>query len=333
MARTKQEKTDFETTLLELEKRHGMNRVNLKELTVISTGSLQLNQAMRIGGTALGKMYEVFGENSCGKSTLMLHQISEYQKAFPDRRVALMDFENTFDLKYATAIGVDVDKLLIYQPTTMEQGYDLTLSLIQKDIVSCVVIDSQTAAMPKAVLEGEMGDSTIGLQARLNSKFCQKVKGELTLHNVTLFFVSQTRSNIGGYGDGQVSTGGAAIKFYSDVRWKIWKTANKEKETNITTIDVIKSKVGKPFGQAKVNILWGVGMDKIGEVIDYAVEFGFIEKGGAGWFTIAESKFQGMDKVKTFLEDNPEYYEELKERVIKSLKGTPVEEVEEVDEE
>jgi protein RecA len=259
-------------------------------------------------------------------TTLTLHQIAEYQKAFPDRRVMLLDYENTFDVKYATAVGVDVDKLLIYQPTTMEQGYDLALSLIKKDIVSCVVIDSQTAAMPQAVLEGEMGDNTIGLQARLNSKFCQKIKGELSLHNTTLFFVSQTRSHIGGYGDGQVSTGGAAIKFYSDVRWKIWKTANKEKEMNITTIDVIKSKVGKPFGQAKVNILWGVGIDKLGEIVDYAVDLGFIQKGGAGWFTVLDSKFQGMDKVKAFLEDNPEYCEELKKQVLHELSDSPVEE-------
>jgi recombination protein RecA len=177
MAKKKEEKQGIDLVLAELEKKYGMERVSPTELTIVNTGSLQLNEAMGTGGTALGKIIEVFGPESSGKSTIVLHQIAEYQKAFPEKRAALFDYEHSFDKKYARALGVDVDKLLIYQPETQEEGYDMILALIEKDITSCIVIDSQSAATPKAVLQGEMGDATIGLQARINSKFCMKVKG------------------------------------------------------------------------------------------------------------------------------------------------------------
>jgi recombination protein RecA len=281
---------------------------------------------MQIGGTATGKIIELMGLESSGKSTIVLHQIAEYQKAFPNKRVALFDYEHSLDKKYAAKIGVDIDKLLIYQPDYMEQGYDMILGLISNDIVSCVVVDSQSAAPPKAVLEGEMGDSTIGLQARINSKFCQKVKGLLAFHNTTLFIVSQMRDKIGGMGEGMTTTGGRAYQFYADVRWKLWKTANKENEVNITTIDVIKSKVGKPFGQAKVGILWGIGFDKIGEIIDYAVEFNIIQKSGS-WFAYGETKLgQGTKAVKALFADNPEFADEIKQKVTDVLMKTKIEE-------
>jgi recombination protein RecA len=319
------EKDDFQKTLDELEKKYGMNTTNIKDLKVVSTGSIQLNQAMKIGGTALGKIVEILGPESSGKSTIMLHQIAEYQKAFPDKRVALFDYEHSFDPLYAQAIGVDNDKLLIYQPDTQESGYDMVLGLIQKNLVSCVVIDSQSAAPPKAVLEGEMGDSTIALQARNNSKFCLKVKGLLSINNTTLFLVSQTRSNIGGMGDPTITTGGNAIKFYADVRWKIWKQNDKPNELNKTTIDVIKSKVGKPFGQAKVNILWGVGFDKMGEILDYAEDFSIIKRSGT-WYAYGESKLgQGMNSVKAIMRDHPELFEEITDKVMDRIIDQKVE--------
>lgn len=322
MARTKQEKTDFETTLSELEKKYGMNRVDPEELTIVSTGSLQLNQAMRIGGTALGKIVELFGPNSSGKTTLTLHQMAEYQKAFPDKRVALFDYENSFDLNYATALGVDVEKLLIYQPDYQEMGYDMIIALIEKDLVSCIVIDSQTAAAPKAVIDGEMADSTIALQARNNSKFCLKVRGLLTIHKVTLFIISQTRDNIGSYGGEQtITTGGNAIKFYSDIRWKVWKQNDKANELNKTTVDVVKSKVGIPFGQAKFNILWGKGISIENEVLDYALEFNIIKKSGT-WYSYGESNLgQGAEKTILLFKDNPELYQEIYDKVITILNG------------
>lgn len=315
-------KQGFDDALADLEKKYGMGRIALDDLTVVNTGSIQLNRAMGIGGTAVGKMIELLGMNSCGKSTIALHQIVEYQKAFPERRVALFDYENSFDKKYAEAIGVDIDSLLIYQPTNQESGYDMILGLIEKELVSCVVIDSQTAAAPKAIIDGEMGDATIGLQARNNSKFCLKVKGMLHIHKVTLFFISQIRDIIGGYGgESTTTTGGQAIKFYADVRWKVWKTNDKLNELNKTTIDVIKNKLGNPFGQAKINICWGTGFDTIGEIADYAEDFGIIKRGGA-WYSYGETKLgQGMENTKATLVDNPELLEEITQKVMDRLDG------------
>ena len=322
MAKQKVEKLGNDAILADLEKKYGMGRPSIDELTITSTGSLQLDQAMYIGGTALGKIVEVFGPESSGKSTIMLHQIAEYQKAFPNRKVSMLDYEHSFDPVYAASLGVDVDSLLIYQPDNMESGYDMALGLIEKELVSCIIIDSQTAAPPKAVVEGEMKDSTIAMQARLNSKFCLKVKGQLSIHGVTLFFVSQTRDSIGSLSnDPTITTGGKAIKFYADIRWKLWKVANKDNEWNATTIDVIKSKVGKPFGQAKINILWGKGFDIVGETLAYAEEFGIIIRGGS-WYSYGETKIgQGLEKVKQTMEDNPELYEEIREKVINKLKN------------
>jgi recombination protein RecA len=316
----KVEKTGADAILAELEKKYGLERTQLDDLTVIPTGSLQLDQAMGIGGTALGKVIELFGPESSGKSTITLHQMAEYQKAIPDKKVALLDYEHSFDKKYAKNLGVDVDNLLIYQPETMEAGYDMALALIEKDLVSLIVIDSQSAATPKAVLDGEMGDATIGLQARLNSKFCMKVKGLLAVHKCTLIFISQLRDAIGSMGEPTTTTGGKAIKFYADVRWKVWKFNDKINELNKTTIDVVKNKLDSPFGKAEMNIIWGKGFDKVGEMIDYACEFDIIKKGGAGWMTFGEEKLQGVENMKTFLEDNPEVYEHIVEEVTKKLK-------------
>lgn len=323
MAKKKEEKQETDELLASLEKKYGIDRVSKEDLIVVSTGSLQLDQATGIGGTALGKIVELFGPESSGKSTLTLHQMAEYQKAFPLRRVAYFDYEHSFDKKYASSIGVDVDKLLIYQPENMEDGYDLLLALIEKEIISCAVIDSQTSAMPKAVLQGEMGDATIGLQARFNSKFCMKVKGILDIHKCTLFIISQLRDKIGSMGEPTTTTGGNAIKFYSDTRWKVWKMNDKQNELNKTTVDVIKNKMAPPFGQAKFNIIWGYGIDKLGEIVDYAIEFDFIQKGGS-WLTYGDIKLQGIDKMKDYLEENPEELLLLEKCVLNKLSGADV---------
>ncbi len=319
MAKSKVEKSDMDALIAEMEKKYGLGRLTPEELTIVSTGSLKLNQAMGTGGTAVGKFIELFGPESCGKSTLTLHQISEYQKAYPERRVALFDYEHSFDKKYALALGVDVSSLLIYQPETQEEGYDLIIALISKDILSCVVVDSQSAAMPKAILQGEMGDSTIGLQARNNSKFCMKIKGLLDVHNCTLFMVSQTRDKIGSMGEPTTTTGGNAIKFYSDVRWKIWKMNDKDNELNKTTVDVVKNKLASPFGQAKFSIDWGHGIDKLGEIIEYAIDFDFIKKAGS-WYTYKEFKCQGIDALKDYLEENSAELLEMEQLVLDKLK-------------
>lgn len=323
------EKTEIQSLLEGLEKKYGLSRSKIEDLTVINTGSIQLNRATGVDGIPLGKIIELFGAESSGKSTITLHLISEFQKAIPDKKVALFDFEHSFDKKYAKNLGVDVDNLLIYQPDYMEVGYDMILGLIENDLVSLIVLDSQTAAMPKAVIDGDMGDATIGLAARLNSKFCGKIKGLLAIHNSTLVSISQTRANIGGMTPGDISTGGNAWKFYADMRWKVWKMNDKINESNKTTIDVIKNKISNPFGQAKIDIQWGIGYDKLGEIIDYACEFDIIKKGGA-WYTFKDEKFQGTDKVKVFLEDNPEVLEFIKEEVMKKLNNTEVKIIEEV---
>jgi recombination protein RecA len=322
MAREKVEKKGVEAILAELEKRYGLERKKLESNIVVSTGSIQLNVAMGIGGTALGKIIEIFGPESSGKSTITLHQMAEYQKAFPERKVALFDYEHSFDKGYAKSLGVDVDNLLIYQPDDQESGYDMIIELVKNQIVSCIVVDSQTAASPKAIINGEMGDATIGLQARNNSKFCLKIKGLLDINKATLFFISQTRDAIGGMGESTTTTGGKAIRFYSDVRWKVWKMNDKANELNKTTVDVVKNKLDKPFGQAKIDILWGIGFDSVGEIIDYASDFGLIKKGGA-WYTLDEDiKLQGMDALKEFFEDNPERFLKLKEDVLSKLNKT-----------
>jgi recombination protein RecA len=322
---------DKAALLASLEKKYGLKRPNLDTKIVVSTGSLQLNEAMGCGGTVLGKIIELFGPESSGKSTITMHQMAEYQKAFPDKKVALFDYENSFDRKYASALGVDVDELLIYQPDSQEDGYDMVLALIEADLTSCIVIDSQTAAPPKAVVQGEMGDATIALQARINSKFCLKVKGLLTIHSCTLFVISQTRSNIGGMGEGNPTTGGNALKFYADVRWKIWKMNDKDKEQNKTTVDVIKNKLAAPFGQAKFNIKWGVGISKEDEILEYACDFNIVQKSGS-WYAYGETKLgQGAEKVLIVLEDNPELFEEIREKVILKLNSNKISEIHVVD--
>jgi recombination protein RecA len=196
----------------------------------------------------------------------------------------------------------------------------MILDLIRNDLVSCVVIDSQTAAAPKAVVDGDMGDATIALQARNNSKFCLKVKGLLTIHKTSLFVISQTRDNIGSMsGDTTITTGGKAWKFYADIRLKIWKMNDKPNELNKTTVDVVKSKIGKPFGSAKFNIIWGVGIDTLGEIIEYAESFNIIKRSGT-WFKYGETSIgQGANGVKATFGDNPELLSIITKAVMDKL--------------
>jgi recombination protein RecA len=294
----------------ELEKKYGVDRVNPSDLKVVTSGSISLDLATSIGGIPVGKMIEMFGMESGGKSTISLHAICEFQKAFPERKVALFDYEHSFDIKYARNIGVNCDELLIYQPDYMEIGYDLAIALVKSGKVSLIVIDTHTAAFPKAVIDGEIEDSTIGLQARINSKFCGKIKGLLDIHSCTLIMISQTRANVGYMSQGEISTGGNAIKFYSDMRWKVWRSNDKNNETTRVTVDVIKNKISKPFGQAKISILWGVGYDKVGEVIEFAGDFDIIKRSGS-WYTIGDHKIHGIDSARQFMEENPEIFNEI----------------------
>lgn len=288
------------------------------DLEVVQSGSLTLDVATGIGGLPVGKLIEIFGPESAGKSTLTLHAIAEFQKA--GKEVALIDHEHSFDKKYARSLGVDIDKLLISQPGSMEDGYNIAEFLIKSKKVGLVVVDSQTSMVPKKCLEGEIGDAKIALQARINSEALNKIKPLLGPNSCTLIIISQLRTAIGNYGDPNVPSGGNALKFYSDMRFKVSKTVEKEDHNNKTKVEVIKNKCASPFGKCEFHIIWGEGVDRKREIIELASEFDLIKSGGAGWVTIGETKLQGIDKVKEFLTDNPEYSLELEKQVITKLK-------------
>jgi len=319
MAKVKEEKQGVDKVLAELESKYGLGKLKKEELKVVDSGSFMINRATNLGGYPLGKLVEIFGAESCGKSTIVLHAIASFQKNIPDKKVALFDYEYSFSADYAENLGVNTDDLLIYQPDNQEQGYDMIVGLLEKNICSLIVIDSHTSAIPMKVIEGEMGDATIGLQARNNSKFLGKIKGLLEKAQTTMLAISQTRTNIGGMGDVNVPTGGNSWKFYSDIRFKIWKSNDKINELNKTTLDVIKNKCAKPFGKAEFDIVWGEGIDNIQEVIDLGVEFGVIKKAGS-WYSYGETKLgQGGNGVKELFNSNPELMEQIKEEVLSKL--------------
>lgn len=319
-----QGKKSLEAQLKELEQKYGKGTVIggedvVEDLEVIPSGSLTLDLATGIGGVPLGKLIELYGFESSGKSTTTLHIISNFQAK--GLKCVLIDAEHSFDKKYAKNLGVDMGALLIVQPDSMEDGYNIAQSLIETGEVNLVVIDSHTSLVPKAVKDSDVGDATIAMQARINSVALAKIKPLLQPNRCTVLSLSQLRTAIGGYGDPNKPTGGNAYKFYPDMRWHISKSLDKEKETNKTKVVVIKNKCAAPFGVAEFQINWGTGIDKRQEILDAGVEFGIIQKGGA-WFTLpdVEDKFQGMENVKNFLKDNAEYAEKLEQTIIDKLK-------------
>lgn len=321
MAKKKENPVSEETlkALRALEKKYELGIATPKDLDVVDTGSFTLNDATGINGYPLGKIVEIFGPESSGKSTICLHAIAEFQKAFPDRYVALFDYENSYDRAYATALGVDGDRLLIYQPDNQEQGYDMIIGIAEKALCPLIILDSHTTAIPYKIIEGEMTDATMGLQARNNSKFLGKVRKLLTTSNTCLIAVSQTRANIGGMVSGDISTGGNAWKFYADIRFKIWKALKKEDELNRTTVDVIKNKCAVPFGKAEFDIVWGEGIDRYGEIVDMAVDRGVIQKAGS-WYSYNGDKLgQGRSAVTTLFRDNDELFNIIKNKTLLAI--------------
>lgn len=316
MAKNKEEKQGVNKTLADLEAKYGLGKLKKEELIIVDSGSYSINNATNLGGYPLGKLIEIYGAESCGKSTIVLHAIASYQKRFPEKKVALFDYEYSFSPDYAENLGVNVDELLIYQPDNQEQGYDMIVGLLEKELCSLIVLDSHTSAIPIKIIEGEMGDATMGLQARNNSKFLGKIKGLLDRSKTTMLAISQTRANIGGMGDVNVPTGGNSWKFYSDMRFKIWKSNDKVNELNKTTLDVIKNKCATPFGKAEFDIVWGEGIDTLKEIIEIASEKGIIKKAGS-WYSYGEDKIgQGIDSVKKLFKENPELLEEIKQKVL-----------------
>jgi recombination protein RecA len=315
----------FEKAKQELELKYGVGSiVNGKDIIqgheIISTGSIALDQATNCGGIPLGKLVEFMGQESSGKSSGALHLIAECQKKYPEDKVIYCDYEYSFEKEYATNIGVQVDNLEILTPECMEDGYNMIEALIKTGRVRLAIIDSHTASKPKKVMMGEHGDAVVGLDARINSISLAKLKPVLDQHKCTLIGISQIRQDIGSMGEVNKSTGGNSWKFYSDMRFKFAKIqTEKEKESNKTQVEVIKNKCAPPWGKAIFHLQWGVGIDLMKEVIDYACELELIKKGGS-WYTLeGEHKFQGEEAVKEFFTDNQDYFKTLHAQVLRKL--------------
>lgn len=289
---------------------------------VISTGSLQLDHALGIGGLPRGRFVEIFGMESCGKTTIALHVIANAQKL--GLKCLLVDAENSFDPEYADALGVEVDKLEYCQPSCGEEGLEVADRRIASGKIGVVVIDSVAALIPKAELEGAMGDSKMGLHARLMSQACRKMTSSIGRTNTLVIFINQIRNKIGVmYGSPEVTTGGMALQFYASVRLDVKRSTTEKnsvmngdrKEGNQTTVKVIKNKCAPPFRSAQFNIIYGKGIDRLSEVVDLAIEFKIIEKAGS-WFSYNGTQIgQGRDSIISLLESNPEMQYAVEEKI------------------
>ena len=294
----------------------------LENIPVIPSGSVGLDVALGIGGYPRGRVVEIYGPESSGKTTLAIHAIAEAQKL--GGIAAFIDAEHAFDRFYAEKLGVDVENLLISQPDNGEQALEIADHLIRSGAIDIIVIDSVAALTPKAEIEGEMGDSKMGLQARLMSQALRKLTANISRTNTCCVFINQLREKIGVmFGNPETTTGGNALKFYASVRLDIRKlTQLKEGEDitgNRTKVKVVKNKLAPPFRKAEFDIIYGEGISKIGEIIDIGVEKEIIKKSGS-WFAYGDVKLgQGRDAVKSLLKDNPELLEELEKKVVKSL--------------
>ncbi|NLJ19718.1 MAG: recombinase RecA [Bacteroidales bacterium] len=294
------------------------------DIDVIPTGSIGLNIALGVGGYPRGRVIEIYGPESSGKTTLAIHAIAEAQKA--GGIAAIIDAEHAFDRAYAEKLGVNTDELLISQPDNGEQALEIADQLIRSSAVDIVVIDSVAALTPKAELEGDMGDSKMGLQARLMSQALRKLTANISKTNTTCIFINQLREKIGVmFGNPETTTGGNALKFYSSVRLDIRKIGQlkdgEEVIGNQTRVRVVKNKVAPPFRKAEFDIMFGEGISKSGEILDLGVEYGIIKKSGS-WFSYGDTKLaQGRDGAKNVIKDNPELAAELEAKIVEAIKG------------
>lgn len=316
-------------TLDKLDKTYGKGAVMklgdqaVQEVESISTGSLGLDIALGAGGYPKGRIIEIYGPESSGKTTLTLHAIAESQKA--GGIAAFIDAEHAFDRSYAEKLGVDIENLIISQPDNGEQALEIADNLIRSGAIDIVVIDSVAALTPKSEIEGEMGDSKMGLHARLMSQALRKLTGSISKTHCTVIFINQLREKIGVmFGNPETTTGGNALKFYASVRLDIRratqiKDTDGEAQGNRTRVKVVKNKVAPPFKTAEFDIMYGSGISKVGEIIDLGVDYEIIKKSGS-WFSYGDTKLgQGRDTVKSLLMDNPELFDELEQKIKEAI--------------
>ena len=318
-------------TLDKLDKTYGKGSVmklgdqTVEKVESISSGSIGLDIALGVSGYPKGRVIEIYGPESSGKTTLTLHAIAECQKA--GGIAAFIDAEHAFDRFYAEKLGVDLGELVISQPDNGEQALEIADNLIRSGAVDALVIDSVAALTPKSEIEGEMGDSKMGLHARLMSQALRKLTASISKTNCTVFFINQLREKIGVmFGNPETTTGGNALKFYASVRIDIRRSTQLKNTEggvlgNKTRVKIVKNKVAPPFKTAEFDIMYGEGISKIGEILDIGVERDIIEKSGS-WFSYGGSKLgQGRDSVKSILKDNPELMEELEQKIVEELKS------------
>jgi len=327
----------LQLTLDKLEKSYGKGAVMklgdaaIESIESISTGSISLDIALGIGGVPKGRVIEIYGPESSGKTTLATHIIAEAQKK--GGMAAFIDAEHAFDKFYAKKLGVDVDNLLIAQPDNGEQALEIAENLIRSGAIDVIVIDSVAALVPKAEIEGEMGDSKMGLQARLMSQALRKLTGTIAKTGCCCIFINQLREKIGVmFGNPETTTGGNALKFYASVRLDIRRTSqikdSDEVSGNRVKVKIVKNKVAPPFRVAEFDVMFGQGISKVGEIIDLGVDFNIIKKAGS-WFSYGETKLgQGRDAVKQILLDNPELADEIEQKIRVEVTGDKLEEKE-----
>lgn len=324
----KEKDKTLDQVLADIEKQFGKGAImklgerGVKNIDVVSSGSLLLDQALGVGGFPKGRIIEIFGPESSGKTTIALHAIAEVQKT--GGRAAFIDAEHALDPVYAKKLGVDTDELLLSQPDTGEQALEIVEALVRSEAMSIIVIDSVAALVPQAEIEGEMGDSHVGLQARLMSQALRKLGGIINKTNTICIFINQLREKVGVmFGNPETTPGGRALKFYSTVRLDVRRgeqiKVNGDVLGNKTVIKVVKNKVAPPFKTAEVEIMYGEGISKIGEVIDLAASMGIIDKSGA-WFSYKGEKIgQGKENVKLVLKNNKALYDEISKKVRNDL--------------
>ncbi|NLW79073.1 MAG: recombinase RecA [Ruminococcaceae bacterium] len=315
----------LETALAQIEKNFGKGAVMkmgqnvAMQIDAIPTGSVSLDAALGVGGLPRGRVVEIFGPESSGKTTLALHVLAQAQKMGGE--VAFIDVEHALDPVYAQALGVDIDNLLVSQPDTGEQALEITEALVRSGAIDAIVIDSVAAMVPRAEIMGEMGDSHVGLQARLMSQALRKLTGVIGKTGTVCIFINQLREKVGVvYGNPEVTAGGRALKYYSSVRIDVRRTEGLKDSSgsfigNRTRARVVKNKVAPPFKDAEFDIMFGEGISRSGELLDLAVELGIVQKSGA-WFNAGEIRLgQGRDNAKAYLEEHPEYAAEVEEKV------------------